>query len=81
MTARQKINGGCSSVGRVPDCDSGCRGFESHLPPQDTKALLVHSRAFSYISVPPNPRRYWVCVVPRRLSPRLSESLPFLSIP
>ena len=26
-------NGGCSSVGRVPDCDSGCRGFESHLPP------------------------------------------------
>ena len=27
-------NGGCSSVGRVPDCDSGCRGFESHQPPQ-----------------------------------------------
>lgn len=25
--------GGCSSVGRVPDCDSGCRGFESHQPP------------------------------------------------
>ena len=22
--------GGYSSVGRVPDCDSGCRGFESH---------------------------------------------------
>ena len=25
--------GGCSSVGRVPDCDSGRRGFESHQPP------------------------------------------------
>src|SRR5690606_40189923 len=23
-----------SSVGRVPDCDSGCRGFESHRSPQ-----------------------------------------------
>ena len=28
------FNGGSSSVGRVPDCDSGCRGFEPHLPPQ-----------------------------------------------
>ena len=28
------INGGCSSVGRVPDCDSGCRGFEPHQSPQ-----------------------------------------------
>src|SRR5690349_16459681 len=27
-------DGGCSSVGRVPDCDSGCRGFESRQPPQ-----------------------------------------------
>src|SRR5690606_11064929 len=31
-------NGGCSSVGRVPDCDSGCRGFESHQPPQIPEA-------------------------------------------
>src|SRR6185369_4174739 len=30
-------DGGCSSVGRVPDCDSGCRGFESHQPPHPTK--------------------------------------------
>ena len=30
-------NGGCSSVGRVPDCDSGCRGFESHLPPHSSQ--------------------------------------------
>ena len=29
------FSGGCSSVGRVPDCDSGCRGFESHQPPQE----------------------------------------------
>src|SRR5579883_3399773 len=26
-------HGGRSSVGRVPDCDSGCRGFESRRPP------------------------------------------------
>ncbi len=25
--------GGRSSVGRVPDCDSGRRGFEPHRPP------------------------------------------------
>ena len=25
--------GGRSSVGRAPDCGSGCRGFESHRPP------------------------------------------------
>ena len=25
--------GGRSSVGRAPDCDSGCRGFESHRSP------------------------------------------------
>jgi hypothetical protein len=29
-----KINGGRSSVGRAPDCDSGRRGFEPHRPPQ-----------------------------------------------
>ena len=28
------IDGGCSSVGRVQDCDSCCRGFEPHQPPQ-----------------------------------------------
>ena len=26
--------GGCSSIGRAPDCGSGCCGFESHHPPQ-----------------------------------------------
>jgi oligoribonuclease (3'-5' exoribonuclease) len=26
-------NGGCSSVGRAPGCDPGCRGFESRQPP------------------------------------------------
>ena len=27
-------NGGRSSVGRAPDCDSGGRGFDPHRPPQ-----------------------------------------------
>ena len=31
---QQKVNGGGSSVGRAPDCDSGCRGFEPHQSPQ-----------------------------------------------
>ena len=26
-------NGGCSSVGRAPGCDPGCRGFEPRQPP------------------------------------------------
>ena len=28
------VYGERSSVGRVPDCDSGSRGFESHRSPQ-----------------------------------------------
>ena len=27
------FNGGRSSVGRAPDCDSGCRGFDPHRSP------------------------------------------------
>jgi hypothetical protein len=34
---RAFFDGGCSSVGRVPDCDSGCRGFEPHQSPQELK--------------------------------------------
>gem|GEM_PF-4271168 len=26
-------HGGCSSVGRVADCDSACRGFDPRQPP------------------------------------------------
>src|ERR1700674_1819819 len=51
------FNGGCSSAGRVPDCDSGCRGLESHQPPQNqrlrtcagvklSKIILDHSINF-----------------------------------
>ena len=29
----ETVNGGRSSVGRAPDCDSGGRGFETHRPP------------------------------------------------
>ena len=34
-------SGECSSVGRVPDCDSGCRGFEPHHSPHYT---ILNSR-------------------------------------
>ena len=33
--------GGRSSVGRAPDCDSGCRGFESHRSPHFTDSANV----------------------------------------
>jgi hypothetical protein len=33
---KQQFSGDRSSVGRVPDCDSGRRGFESHRSPQLT---------------------------------------------
>ena len=34
FNASQDQHGGRSSVGRVPDCDSGCRGFKPRRPPQ-----------------------------------------------
>ena len=33
MQPGKTVNGGRSSVGRAPDCDSGGRGFETHRPP------------------------------------------------
>ncbi len=35
-----RFYGGCSSVGRAPHCDSGCRGFERHQP------RLIKARTF-----------------------------------
>ena len=32
--------GGCSSIGRAPDCGSGRCGFESHYPPHKFRFLL-----------------------------------------
>jgi hypothetical protein len=33
-------HGGRSSVGRAPDCGSGCRGFESHRSPHYKKSFI-----------------------------------------
>jgi hypothetical protein len=41
-----KLCGGCSSVGRVPDCDSGRRGFESHQPPHRHARVIRPFGAF-----------------------------------
>ena len=47
---KTKKTGGNSSVGRVPDCDSGCRGFESHFPPQILESLQMQvCRDFSFV--------------------------------
>ena len=35
-----RLSGGCSSAGRAPDCDSGCRGFEPHQPPHQSHSAL-----------------------------------------
>ena len=47
--------GGCSSVGRAPDCDSGGRGFDPHQPPHFSDRLeeshfFYQKRALSGVS-------------------------------
>ena len=50
---KTKKTGGNSSVGRVPDCDSGCRGFESHFPPQILESLQMQVCGdFSFVRFP-----------------------------
>ena len=39
--AENSAHGGYSSVGRAPDCGSGCRGFESLYPPQFISTTFV----------------------------------------
>ena len=41
------VNGGRSSVGRAPDCDSGGRGFEPHRPPQ-FKAPMIPGGSWTH---------------------------------
>ena len=45
-TMRAFFDGGCSSVGRVPDCDSGCRGFEPHQSPQIKTLVSLRLQGF-----------------------------------
>jgi hypothetical protein len=47
-TMRAFFDGGCSSVGRVPDCDSGCRGFEPHQSPQIKAPDTIGFRGFPF---------------------------------
>ncbi len=44
--------GGCSSVGRVPDCDSGCRGFEPHQPPHYCSVRAARSQQLVSLTDP-----------------------------
>ncbi len=41
-----------SSVGRAPDCGSGCRGFESHRSPSSKRMTEKSSAFVLYQSVP-----------------------------
>lgn len=65
-------DGGCSSVGRVPDCDSGCRGFESHFPPQKFNARTEY-RAGVFLPLLFFPRRISGCAL---CAPRAHPFLP-----
>ena len=44
-------NGGRSSVGRVQDCDSCCRGFEPHRPPHPLDKAISCDRVDQLRSV------------------------------
>ena len=52
---------GVAQLVRVPDCDSGCRGFESHRPPQFEKcgplAQLVEQETLNLLVLGSSPRR------------------------
>ena len=53
-------NGGRSSAGRVPGCDPGCRGFESHRPPHQSSgplAQLVEQETLNLLVVGSIPTR------------------------
>ena len=43
---QQTEYGGCSSIGRAPDCGSGRCGFESHYPPHKKKGYQSVSFLF-----------------------------------
>ena len=53
------FNGGRSSVGRAPDCDSGCRGFDPHRSPHfGPLAQLVEQETLNLLvdgSIPSRP--------------------------
>lgn len=44
------VYGGRSSVGRAPDCDSGCRGFEPHRSPH-LKSCAMQASVWAASSV------------------------------
>ena len=51
-----QVDGGRSSVGRAPDCDSGRRGFESHRSPQlGPLAQLVEQETLNLLVQGSNP--------------------------
>jgi hypothetical protein len=54
----QQYSGGCSSVGRVLDCDSSCRGFEPHQPPHLASQSLHRIQWISFIASPAPHRRF-----------------------
>ena len=77
---RMSEYGGRSSVGRAPDCDSGCRGFEPHRPPQLLKSgvvgfiVLLLSLKFQEVvisaagSIRILPTHFWPCFIDCALS-------------
>jgi hypothetical protein len=67
------FSGGRSSVGRVPDCDSGCRGFEPRRSPQYRFSLkALPCKAFKLSTLLYCERFYTTnTLTPYFLAPRL----------
>jgi hypothetical protein len=60
--------GGCSSVGRVQDCDSCCRGFEPHQPPHQNQAKSPALTGGAFCLVRPCRSHSWRCGSSRMLN-------------
>ena len=52
LTGNILLYGGYSSVGRAPDCGSGCRGFESLYPPHLTQYVVFLRLRHAVFGVP-----------------------------
>ena len=59
----QSQHGAISSVGRAPDCGSGCRGFEPHIAPHRKEDDFHHPPFFCFF-----PSALFLCFFPSVLS-------------
>ena len=69
----KRFNGGCSSVGRAPDCGSGGRGFKPHHPPHHK--IADHDMEVSIETTGGLQRRLKIAVAAESFEERINERL------